>query len=119
MNGTSSQVDLLARFLDVASLRHRAIAQNIANVNTPGYTRVDVSFDRALERALARGEPAALTKATGRVVEDASGPERADGNNVDINTEMGQLDRNTLIYRTFAQVLAFRLATLRAVVTGS
>jgi hypothetical protein len=34
--GEPGQVDLLLPLLDVANLPHQAIAQNIANVNTPG-----------------------------------------------------------------------------------
>jgi flagellar basal-body rod protein FlgB len=119
MDGTHNQLDLLSRLLDVASLRHRAIAQNVANVNTPAYKRLDVTFDRALERALAGGDATGLEHARARVVEDPRGPERADGNNVDINIEMAQLDRNTLIYRTLAQILAFRAGTVRSIITGS
>ena len=43
---------------------------------------------------------------------------RADGNNVDIDREMGALNRNALIYQTYAQVLASRLATMRSAITG-
>src|SRR4051794_37870740 len=38
----------LERALSGASLRQQAIAQNIANVNTPGYRRQDVDFQSAL-----------------------------------------------------------------------
>ena len=55
MNGKVSQVDLLARTLDAASLRHRAIASNVANVNTPDYKRVEVSFEEDLVRSARRG----------------------------------------------------------------
>src|SRR5437660_8135859 len=37
------RMDVLARLLDVADLRHRVIAQNVANVNTPGYHRLQVN----------------------------------------------------------------------------
>ncbi|MGV3525767.1 MAG: flagellar basal body rod protein FlgB [Candidatus Sericytochromatia bacterium] len=36
--------------LDVTTLRHRTIANNVANINTPGFNRSDVSFKEALER---------------------------------------------------------------------
>ena len=35
---TTDEMSLLSRLLDVASLRQDVIAQNVANVNTPGYT---------------------------------------------------------------------------------
>jgi flagellar basal-body rod protein FlgB len=77
-----------------------------------------LTFDRELERALVRNDLASVGRMKPRLTEDLSGPERADGNNVDINREMAQLDQNTLVYRTFAQIMALRLATLRSAVTG-
>lgn len=38
------------KMLDVTTLRHRVIANNISNINTPGYKRSEVSFTDALER---------------------------------------------------------------------
>lgn len=37
---------LLRLALDAASMRHQAIANNIANVNTPGYVPVRVNFEQ-------------------------------------------------------------------------
>ena len=53
-----------------------------------------------------------------QIVESADGPERADGNNVDIDVEMAALSKNTLLYRTFAQILSAHLAIQRSAITG-
>lgn len=98
----------LARLLDVAGLRHRVISQNVANVNTPGYRRLQVTFDEAL--ASATGPKAK--------VEVVDGPERVDGNTVDIDREMGDLSRNGLLYQAASQMLASRLAALRSAIAG-
>jgi len=34
------------KMLDVTALRHEAIASNLANVETPGYKRLDVACNR-------------------------------------------------------------------------
>src|SRR5438094_4935884 len=91
------QADLLARLLDVASLRHRTIAQNVANVNTPGYRNLDVSFEEEFSRYLESGGAEHALKVHEQVVEGAGGAERPDGNNVDIDQEMGRLNSNTLL----------------------
>jgi len=39
---------LLGLALDAAQMRQQAIAQNIANVNTPGYRRIGVSFEQRI-----------------------------------------------------------------------
>ena len=42
----------LERAISGAGQRHAALAANLANVNTPGYQRVDVDFQSALRGAL-------------------------------------------------------------------
>jgi len=116
MVGSSLGIDVLARVLDAASLRHRAIAQNVANVNTPNYHRLTVNFEDDLTHVLkAGGDPGAVKP---RTVEAADGTERADGNTVDIDQEMGQLSDNGLLYSAAAQIMASRIATLRSAITG-
>jgi len=47
------------KMLDVTTLRHRTIANNISNINTPGYKRSEVSFVDALERIKASADDSA------------------------------------------------------------
>lgn len=61
------------KMLDVATLRHRVIANNISNINTPGFDRSEVSFKDALERIKASASE--------------EGPENAD-NAPDINKQL-------------------------------
>ena len=72
----------LASALDGLAARQRAIANNIANMNTPGYTAERVSFEDALARSVADGD-GARTATTARSLE----PTRLDGNNVNLDTE--------------------------------
>jgi flagellar basal-body rod protein FlgB len=118
MHGQIDQVDLLSKLLDVASLRHRVIANNVANVNTPGYHRMDVDFEDTFVQALSGGREAAALKTQPRLVQATGDAERADGNNVDVDTEMGRLEKNTLLYKVYAQVLAGNLASMRAAISG-
>ncbi|MBA4065313.1 MAG: flagellar biosynthesis protein FlgB [Isosphaera sp.] len=105
---------LLARTLDAAALRHRVIAQNVANVNTPGYRRREVAFEAELAREVASpGGPPATPK-----VVVADGPERVDGNTVDIDQEMNALAKNALLYQAAAQIVSSRVATYRSAITG-
>jgi len=43
---------LVYKALDANAMRGRAIAQNIANVQTPGYRRVEVNFEEQVQEAL-------------------------------------------------------------------
>ena len=118
MNPIPSNIDVLSRLLDVASLRHRVVAHNIANVNTPGYHELDVSFENAFARAVDRGNLDKALQVRAGVGTADGGPERADGNNVDIDFEMARLNKNTLLYRVYTQVLAGYIAQARSAVTG-
>ena len=68
--------------LDGLALRQRAIANNIANVNTPGYQARRVEFESALAKSVAEGNGQA-TATTSYSLE----PTRLDGNNVNLDTE--------------------------------
>ena len=42
---------LMGKAMDAYSLRQKAIASNVANVDTPGYKRLEVSFEDELQKA--------------------------------------------------------------------
>jgi flagellar basal-body rod protein FlgB len=118
MTITSSQFDLLSKMLDLASQRHRVIAQNVANVNTPGYHRLDLAFEDKIVRQLAEQEGSSPTLKDPKIVAHHDEPERLDGNNIDIDAEMGRLSKNSLLFNAYAQILASKLAAMRSAITG-
>lgn len=118
MSVIPAQLDVLQGLLRVSEQRHRVIGQNIANVNTPGYRRHDVSFEDAVKKVLLSTSGESLRGFEPEVHEVEGLPSRADGNNVDIDREMGELSKNSLLYQTLAQVLASRLGTMRSAITG-
>lgn len=117
ING-DAQIGMLARVLDVAGMRHGVIAQNVANVNTPGYQRQEVEFAEAFARALSEGNLGTALKVEPRIIEAGGGIPRQDGNNVDIDLEMGQLQRNALQFQVYAQILAVRMGQMRSAISG-
>lgn len=114
MNGIPSPIDQLSRILNTAGLRHRVIAQNVANVNTPGYRRCEVAFEHELNGALGAGTSSPRPS----VVESSESVVRADGNNVSLEQEMGELNKNSLLYSTAAQLLSTRLGMFRSAISG-
>jgi flagellar basal-body rod protein FlgB len=117
MTVTDSQIDVLVKMLDVAVVRQRTIAQNVANVNTPGYHRLDVQFEEALTSELAHGGQATANSIIPKIVAHL-GDERADGNNVDIDQEMARLNKNATFYSTYMQILSHKFALMRSAITG-
>jgi flagellar basal-body rod protein FlgB len=118
MGVTPSQFDLLAKMVDVANLRHKVLAQNVANVNTSGYRRLDVQFDEALANQLAKHGPRTRENVSPEIIEDNTSPARLDGNNVTIDSEMMRINKNTLLNNTYLQILATKMAMMRRATEG-
>ncbi len=53
---TSLTSQVMNKAMDGLSLRHKAIASNLANVDTPNYRRRDVSFEASLEKAIVEAQ---------------------------------------------------------------
>jgi flagellar basal-body rod protein FlgB len=94
-----------------ASARQQAIAENLANVDTPGYQRVDVDFHTTLRNAMAQGN---LQSATFSPQRDASAQVRPDGSTVDADVEAAAQARNGLEYETLVQVSKARIDIIEA-----
>ncbi len=106
-------VNVLDKAADATWLRNEAITNNIANADTPGYKRQDVSFESELKKALKVSKYEALdTKVSNLKNSDLrartytdydSVSYRLDGNNVDIQTENVTLVKNQLKYNGLVQ----------------
>lgn len=117
MEVTPSQFDLMRQMMSAAQLRHQVVSHNLANVNTPGYHRKDVDFEEQLGAMLRAGSQT-TDLLTPRIFEEEGLPERADGNNVDVDREIGQLNKNSLLYQTWSQILASRVSMMRSAIDG-
>jgi flagellar basal-body rod protein FlgB len=105
----------LERALSGSALRQQAIAQNIANVNTPGYRRQDVDFQSALAAAWDGGEQS-VESVTPRTEADTSAVMRADGSSVDIDQEAATQATNGLQYEAVSTVMKTRIAILKSAI---
>lgn len=115
MQSLNPQLDLLGRAIGATELRHRVISNNLANVNTPNYRRMDVDFETQLAQELAGH---INSPATARVLETPGLTARADGNNVDIDREIGQMNKNAMLQQTYIQLLGTQLEQMRMAIEG-
>ena len=102
-------VRILDKAADASWLRNEAIANNIANADTPGYKRQDVAFESVLKKALgnnryestdskvAKAKTKNLSVRTFTDYDNYS--YRLDKNNVDIENENAMLAENQLKYQ--------------------
>lgn len=129
---------LLGESIKGAKLEHDQLANNIANVNTPGFKTSSVDFRSALQASLGVPEdPDALAMATDDArqfpIGDAVAPEpfdptpvvddtttmRVDQSNVDIDQQMAQLSENTGYQQTVSQLLQEQYKFFREAATES
>ncbi len=105
----------LERAIQGAAVRQSALANNIANANTPGYRRRDVDFHSALRGAMRDGKQA-LSSLTFSAEAQPGGQVRADGNSVDIDTEASYLAQAGLEYQALVQVARGRIDIIEAAI---
>jgi flagellar basal-body rod protein FlgB len=129
MTGTSnvnfSRADnYLQAAMSGLAARQRAIANNIANIDTPNFKATEVRFEDALKAAVSRGQ-ADTTSDQSLLNKSVSQPSlldatstRADGNNVDIDREMQLLGEANLTYSALTQIMSSRIGILRNVING-
>jgi flagellar basal-body rod protein FlgB len=111
---------VVERGLEGASLRQQVLANNLANANTAGFKRSDVDFQSTLASALDSGAPASsVANVAFQPQTDTTTSMRADGNNVDTDTELSNLTANAIEYETLAAVETQRMGMLRAAMGGN
>jgi flagellar basal-body rod protein FlgB len=115
-----------------ASQTHDVIANNVANINTPGFKRTDVSFKESLAAELPRYDDSDdLALATDDDRQIPAGPDfepkpfavttsiddtqqiRTDGSNVDLDQEMAKLSMNSSYSQTIHALLSQQYARIR------
>lgn len=102
--------NIIHKALDAAWKRNEAIAQNIANVDTPGYKRKTVSFEKELREAMESKDfkKSDVDNIEIKVTEEYRNlSTRLDGNNIDIDSEMAALAKNTIQYNALTQMAGY------------
>lgn len=124
MDSGNYTYELIKRGLDTATLRGKAIANNIANVNTKNYKKYVVSFEDSLR------EVSEDIKKTGRVKlnsnsignikleKDEKTSMNINGNNVDIEIEKTNQAANTLLYNALISKANSKLSMKSYIITG-
>lgn len=113
--------EILPKAMDASLKRQQAIAQNIANYNTPNYKRKTVSFEDELSKAIDNNNELKLKttkaqhlnntlsykKVQPKTKEQDNTYLRNDGNNVDIETEISDMVQNTLKYNGLSRMMTY------------
>jgi flagellar basal-body rod protein FlgB len=109
------------KMLDAVALRQEAISSNIANLETPGYKRIDLapSFQSELQRACANHNSQEISGLQPALAPDLSAaPVGLDGNTVSLEQELTQLAQNTLTHSLETQLVSTALYRLKLAISG-
>jgi flagellar basal-body rod protein FlgB len=125
----ASHLAALKRALTVYAERHQVVADNIANVETPGYQAREYRFEEYLRGAEHRLQ--GTRTRPGHLAIGGRDPATAEGrealqesdfdngvNNVDIDREMTGLVTADLSYRLATRLLSMKYRLLRGAITG-
>ncbi|MCL2101178.1 MAG: flagellar basal body rod protein FlgB [Fibromonadales bacterium] len=112
---------LIYKALDANAMRGRAIAQNLANVQTPGYHRVEVNFEEQVQEAMKKqvtgkktdekhidiGRKASLRKVEAYSFRPNDPTNPGEVNNVDIDIENAKMAENQIQHSYNMQFASF------------
>lgn len=127
-----TSIPVVGKSLDASALRARAIAGNLANVDTPGYQRVEVAFEAALRAALDGRTPQGAADRAGHlplgrpdlgrveaVAYRSQDPTRpGEVNNVDVDIEMAKLAENRILFEYGVKFINLRKADITSAIKG-
>jgi flagellar basal-body rod protein FlgB len=122
VTGIDKNINLLEKMLDISAMKHKVIANNIANINTPGYKKMDVNFAEQLEKVLKDTSVNKFDNLQPKIViskEETSKTARNDGNNVDMDKEVSSLVKNTLSYNIYTQLMAKKVEMVKFAIENS
>jgi flagellar basal-body rod protein FlgB len=105
MPETSNIVDLLQAGIKAQGLRQQTIASNIANMETPGYQRIDIKFEELLADALDSPSGLDLDEVEPEIYHPQNTPVKSNGNDVNLELEIGELVKNSLSHTAYVRLL--------------
>ena len=105
MSKTNNIVDIIAAGIRAESLRQKTIANNVANLQTPGYRRIDVKFNELLAKALDSSGDVDLSEIEAEIYQPRQTPVKSNGNDVSLEVEVGEMVKNTLRHKAYVRLL--------------
>lgn len=106
---------ILGFAVDGLSQQQQAIGNNLANIDTPGYTAQDVNFETSLQNAMSapNGGTASVS-----VTADPATP-GLNGNNVDASKEIVAAQQATMQYQTMVELMNAQFRLIQGAAGGS
>lgn len=123
-------INVLNKAAEASWTKNEVIANNLANVDTPGYKRKDLNFESLLAEALSDTSlhTKNMDKKVAHLQNTSLNPRiyteysnlsyRYDGNNVDIDTEQAYLADNQIKYYTLLDSMTHEFNRIKSVLNS-
>lgn len=98
-------VEFLEAGLKAEALRQRTIANNVANLQTPGYRRIDVKFEQELAKAMASDGEIEPDELKAELYQPKNTVVNSNGNDVSLDVEVGEMVKNSIRHKAFIRLL--------------
>jgi len=106
MQATTAMSDALGKYLDLTADQMKLTAENMANIDTPGYKTQGFDFEQAFGAALNEPTHRGAMNGAQPAVGDVDGlVARPDGNTVSLDRESLNLAKSQLQFRTGVALL--------------
>ena len=106
MGLSDTNVVLLSKLLDLTSTKNKVIANNIANVNTPGYKKSEVSFKKELLKAVESKDISKIMNLKESITVSNAKGTRKNGNNVDLDQELVSFYQMSDRHNAYLEILS-------------
>lgn len=116
LSASDPVASVLKSALDGLSLRQRVAADNIANMDTPGFIASSVDFESSLREAIDSPRPMSAP-VTPSVTSSTASP-GPDGNNVDLATETMTAMQSTFQYQLLTRAVGDRHSLITTAIGG-
>lgn len=119
----------LEKAMDLTWRRNQALISNVTNAETPMYRALDINFAQELKTAFGK-QTESLTKTDGKhlditgdgmahTVLDYSSPTKPDGNNVDMDLQMGRMVQNSGDFMNAAKLIRRQLGIIKTAIRSA
>jgi flagellar basal-body rod protein FlgB len=119
MSKTNNIIDVLEAGIKAENLRQKTIANNIANLETPGYRRLDVKFKQLLAKSIDSSGAIDLDDIEPQIFQPEKTPVKSNGNDVHLESEVGEMVKNTLRHKALIRLLSRKYKQIELAIGGS
>ncbi|MBT6048309.1 MAG: flagellar basal body rod protein FlgB [Candidatus Scalindua sp.] len=113
-----NNVVLLSKLLDLTQTKNKVLANNIANANTPGFKKFDVTFHNELQKAVESKNIGKIKQLQEKIAVSSEKSSKKDGNNVDLDKELVSFYRTSDRHNIYLEILAKKFKGMLAAING-